>query len=163
MDSAERHERIESFGRAHALLVNALTQFPREMWQYRPSGTRWSIHEIIVHLTDSEANAYIRCRRVIAEPGCSVMAYDQDAWARSLLYHNQSTDEALDLFRLLHSMNYKLIRSLPELTWTNAVNHPEHGLMNLDRWLDLNERHVPSHIQQMKRNYASWRQIEKAS
>ena len=33
---------------------------------------RWSIHEIILHLADSEATCYVRCRHFIAEPGSSV-------------------------------------------------------------------------------------------
>jgi len=39
------------------------------MWQYRPAPDRWTIHEIVVHIADSEANSYIRCRRCLAEKG----------------------------------------------------------------------------------------------
>lgn len=61
MAPSERHSKIIAYGQAYELLSAALKQFPREMWQYKPGPERWSIHEIMVHLADSEANSYIRC------------------------------------------------------------------------------------------------------
>ncbi len=161
MTPEERRQRIESYGRAHAQLVNALTMFPREMWQFKPAPDRWSIHEIIVHLADSEANSFIRCRRLIAEPGQSVMAYDQDIWSRTLRYHEQSPEEALELFRLLRSMSYKLIRGLPESAWKHTVEHPELGSLSFERWLEIYEQHVSGHVEQMRKNYEAWKQTQK--
>ncbi|MCG8351220.1 MAG: DinB family protein [Chloroflexales bacterium] len=63
---------IESYGSAYNTLVTALQAFPAEMWQWRALPNTWTIHEIIVHITDSEANSYARCRRCIAEPGSTV-------------------------------------------------------------------------------------------
>jgi hypothetical protein len=40
----KRHEKIESYGGAHAALVAALPEFPREMWQWRGSPEQWTIH-----------------------------------------------------------------------------------------------------------------------
>ena len=74
MNSGMRRQQLESFGRAPALLSVALRQFPKKMWLYKPSADRWSIHEIILHLADSEASGYVRCRRFIAEPGSAVCA-----------------------------------------------------------------------------------------
>ena len=99
MTSEERQRKIESYGFAYQALVEGLKRFPREMWQFRPASDRWTIHEIIIRITDSEANSYIRCRRLIAEPGSTVLGYDEIKWARDLDYHSQSTDDALELFR----------------------------------------------------------------
>ena len=99
MTPEERDRKIESYGTAYDKLLSALEDFPREMWQFRPTPERWTIHEIIVHITDSEANSYIRCRRLIAEPGSVVLGYDENQWARELRYHEQSTQDALELFK----------------------------------------------------------------
>jgi len=155
MDS-KRLEKIDSYGRAHAELVEALKGFPREMWTFKPSPDRWSIHEIVIHIADSEANSYVRCRRFIAEPGESLMAYDENRWGQVLRYHAQSTEEAVELFRWLRSSSHHLIRSLPESTWSNTAYHPENGTMSLDDWLDVYERHVREHIAQMQSNYEAW-------
>jgi len=156
MINTERLQKIESYGQAYDKLVAALPRFPREMWQYRPSSDRWTIHEIIVHIADSEANSYARCRRFIAEPGSTVMAYDEMAWAQRLNYHAQSPEAAIELFRQLRAGSFELIKTLPEETWTNTIIHPESGVMTMDEWLDIYDRHIPDHIAQMQEVYAAW-------
>ena len=156
MTPEERKEKIESYSMAHARLVAALGRFPRAMWQYRPEPDRWTIHEIIVHIADSEANSYIRCRRFLAEPGSSVLGYDEERWARELRYHDRSADDALELFRWLRGASHALIVDLPESAWSNTVHHSENGVMTLDDWLDTYERHIPEHIAQMQRVYDDW-------
>ena len=156
MTTAQRAELIESYGNAYPTLQEAIREFPREMWQFKPAPNRWSIHEIIVHLADSEANSFARCRCFIAEPGKTIMAYDQDLWASRCDYHRQSTEDALELFRLLRKMSYDLIRRLPEAAWNSSVNHPEVGTMSYDQWLVIYEEHVRKHIGQMRRNLEAW-------
>ncbi|MCI0395557.1 MAG: DinB family protein [Chloroflexi bacterium] len=156
MTGEERQRKIESYGRAYETLVAALQEFPREIWQFRPAPDRWTIHEIVIHITDSEANSFIRCRRLIAEPGSTVMAYDENQWARGLDYHSRSTEEAVELFRWLRQSSYSLVRSLPEPVWANTIYHPENGQMTMDDWLDTYDRHIPDHVAQMRLVYADW-------
>ena len=155
-----RIQKIESYGNAYEALVAAVGKFPREMWQFRDEHGCWSIHEHVVHIADSEANSYIRCRRLIAEPGQSLMAYDENQWASALDYHGQSVEDALDLFKWLRRQNCQLIESLTEAAWSNSGYHPENGDMTLDDWLDVYERHVPEHLQYMQENYEVWRRRE---
>jgi len=162
MTAEERRKKIEAYGKGPAELAAELKEFPREMWQWKPAAERWSIHEILVHLADSEANSYIRARRFIAEPGKTVMAYDQEEWARKLRYPEQSPEEALELFRCLRRMTYKLIKPLPELVWANTVEHPEYGPMDFDRWLEIYAAHVPGHIKQMRGNLEAWKKQQQA-
>jgi hypothetical protein len=156
MTSNERRQKIETYGSAYQTLVSALERFPRQMWQFRPAPDHWTIHEIIVHIADSEANSYVRCRRFIAEAGKEVMAYDEMQWARSLAYHSRSPEESLELFKWLRQSTYHLIQTLPEAVWTNTVYHPEHGVMTLDDWLDIYERHIHEHVAQMQAVYDAW-------
>lgn len=153
-----RSKKIKAYGMAHQRLVSALERFPREMWQFRPAPDRWTIHEIIIHIADSEANSYIRCRRFLAEPGGAVLGYDENGWARNLGYHNQSTEDALELFKWLRHKSYTLIKNLPEPAWSNTINHTENGVMTMNDWLDTYERHVPEHIDQMQANFDDWLQ-----
>ena len=154
--SEVRKKKIESYGNAYSRLVSALKRFPKEMWQFRSAPERWTIHEIVVHIADSEVNSYIRCRRFLAEPGSTVLGYDEAGWARELRYHEQSTDDALELFKWLRHKSYTLIKDLPEAAWSNTVYHTEYGVMTLDDWLDMYERHIPEHIEQMQATYDDW-------
>jgi len=157
MTTDGRNRILESYGSAYEQLIAALEELPREMWTFKSSPERWSVHEIIVHIADSEANSFIRCRRFLAEPGSEVMAYDQDKWATALRYHEQSPDDALALFRLLRLTSYNLIKDLPESVWSNTIEHPENGTMTFDDWLHTYERHIPGHVAQMRRNHEEWR------
>ena len=160
MTPQERAEKIKSYRDAHALLVDALNEFPKEMWQFRDEHGCWSIHEHIIHITDSEANSYIRCRRIIAEQGEPLMAYDENQWAAALGYHEQSIEDALALFKWLRRKSYTLIKNLPEPVWARSSYHPENGDTTLDDWLDTYERHVPEHIEYMRENHAAWQKAQ---
>jgi hypothetical protein len=156
MTREERRNKLESFGGAPALLAGALRQFPKKMWLYKPSPEKWSIHETILHLADSEASAYIRCRRFIAEPGSPVLQFDAARWAGSLGYFHQSTREAIEIIRRLRKMTYQLLSSLPEPVWANTVEHPNEGMLSLEDWVEMQEAHIPHHIEQMRRNHDLW-------
>jgi hypothetical protein len=157
MNAAERQAKIESYGRAYETLTAALDKFPREMWHYRGQRDPWTIYEVIVHISDSEANSYARCRRCIAEPGSTVMAYDENVWAKMLNYGEQSADDAIELFRWLRNNTYKLINMQPEAVWSQTIMHPENGLMTLDDWLLVYEDHIPAHVRQMRLIYEEWK------
>jgi DinB superfamily len=152
----ERARKVEAYGNAYAELVQGIADFPREMWNYSADFDPWTIQEVIVHIADSEANSFVRCRRFIAEPGLDVMPYNEEAWAKALNYGEQSADDALQLFKWLRGNTYKLIKTLPESTWANTVHHPENGTMTLDDWLDVYVAHVPDHLAQMRRIHEDW-------
>jgi hypothetical protein len=156
MTPEERNRKVESYGKAHGLLVEALKQFPKDMWTFRPKDG-WSIHEIVVHITDSEANSFVRCRRLIAEPGSAVLGYDENVWAKALNYEEQSTDEAIELFKWLRRASYNLIKDRADSVAGNVIHHSENGPMTFDDWLDTYERHIPDHVAQMQRAYEEWK------
>ena len=127
------------------------------MWKFKPSQNEWSVHELIMHITDSEANSYVRCRRFVAEPGSGVWGYDGDKWAIGLNYHEQSVSDSLELFKWLRRRSYLLVKDLPDSVWTNTVNHSESGWMTMDEWLDIYERHIPEHLAQMNGVFQAWK------
>jgi DinB family protein len=153
--AAERSKLIESYGNAYNELMDGLKKYPKEMWGFKPS-EGWSIHEILCHIADSEANSYVRCRRFIAEPGSGVYGYDTDKWSAALNYTGQDVNEMIDLFRSLRRNSYLVIRNLPETVWANTVDHSESGAMTFDRWLDIYEAHVRDHLKQIDEVYREW-------
>jgi hypothetical protein len=153
----ERQARLDVYGQGHALMVAAAARYPRAMWQARPAPDLWTIHEILIHVTDSEANSYVRLRRLLAEPGSAVLGYAEMVWAKALDYHSQSVEDALELFRWLRGNSYKLLLSQPAEVWTHTVMHSDSGLVTMDGWLDTYARHVTDHIDQMDAVYQAWR------
>ncbi len=156
MNPDERQQKLTLYANAYDQLSSALENYPEDMWDFKPGPERWSIREILVHITDSEANSYIRCRRAIAEPGSAVMAYDEDQWARGLGYADQDPQAALALFKHLRGMTYNLVKGLPDAAWANTIDHPENGIMTLDDWLGVYANHVPEHIYQIQATHDAW-------
>ena len=148
---------LDSYKMGFNDLQNALREFPMEMWDFKPAPDKWSIKEILIHITDSEINGYMRCRMIISQSGSTITPYDQDAWAANLNYSASSIDTAQEIFRLLRVVNYSLLKNLKEETWNNYVSHPENGKITLKEWLNIYTSHVHTHINQMKRNYDAWK------
>lgn len=147
---------LDEYKSGYNILQNALREYPMEMWDFKPSSDKWSIKEIIIHITDSEINGYIRFRKAIAESGSDITAYDQDAWADKLHYSSRSIDSNLEVFRLLRVLNYSMMINLSDDVWNNFINHPETGKITLKELLKIYAEHIPVHISQMKKIYNEW-------
>ena len=128
MDVQKREAKIELYGKGYDLLIDMLKDIPQEMWKFKPEPKEWSVHEILVHLADSESNAALRARKLIVEPGGLLMGYDQDKWTVELDYHDQSYEDS-------------------------EYDEP----YTFEKWLDIYSGHIPGHIEQIKNNYKIWR------
>jgi hypothetical protein len=159
MDKHERHEKIELYGRGFDMLVEVLKDIPREMWNFKPTPTEWSIHEVILHLADSESNAALRARMLIVEPGGTLMAYDQDAWAVTLRYQEQDLEDALEVVRLARKTTYEILKKQPDEVFEHIVMHPEYKEpYTFDNWINIYSAHIPGHIEQINTNVKLWEQ-----
>ncbi len=158
MSQAERNEKIELYGKGFDLLLETLKDIPGEMWKFKPEPKEWSVHEILVHLADSESNAALRARKLIVEPGGMLMGYDQDKWTVELDYHDQSYEDALEIVRLVRKTTYELLKKQPAEVFEHSVKHPEYDEpYTFEKWLNIYSQHIPGHIEQIKNNYRIWR------
>jgi hypothetical protein len=158
MNKEERDEKIELYGRGFLMLIETLKDIPREMWKFKPEPSEWSVHEVLIHLADSESNAALRARKLIVEPGGAIMGYDQDQWTIGLDYHDQSYDDALDIVRLARKTTYALLKKQSDDVFTHTVKHPEYDEpYTFEKWLDIYSNHIPGHIEQIQNNYKIWK------
>jgi hypothetical protein len=159
MKREEIDEKLELYGRGYDLLTAALAEVPADAWKFRPAPGEWSVHEIIIHLADSETNAALRARKLAVEPGGTLMGYDQDLWAKGLDYHAQNADDALQLVKLARQTTYRLLKTLPDEVFSHSVVHPEYSEpYTFGKWLSLYSAHIPGHIEQIKNNARLWRE-----
>ena len=154
MNAEERGRKIEEYGRGYDLLVAALAEIPRASWSFKPSAEDWSVHEIIVHMGDSESMAALRMRKLIVEPGITLMGYDEAGWAGALNYQGQNADDSLQLIKLARQTTYRLLKSVSAEVFAQSVTHPDYGEpYTFDTWLNIYARHIPDHVEQMKKTY----------
>lgn len=158
MNREEINEKIEQYGRGFELLAAALAEIPKEAWSYRPAPDEWSVHEIIVHMADSESMSALRARKLIVEPGSTLMAYEEAKWADALDYKDQSAEDALEIIRLARQSTYELLKRQPDEVFTHSVTHPEYPdePYTFEQWLDIYARHIPDHVNQIKNNVKVW-------
>jgi hypothetical protein len=162
MNQDERNKLIEEYGNGYELLTAALTEVPREIWEFKPASHEWSLHELIVHMADSESIGAIRLRKLIAEPGGTLMTYDDAAWANELSYQNQSIEDALQIFKLLRQTTYRLLKALPDQAFTRTAVHPAYAEpYTMEQWLNIYTGHVRDHIDQLKETYQSWKETNR--
>lgn len=158
MDKHERDSKIELYGRGYDLLMETLKDIPREMWKFKPEPKEWSVHEVLVHLADSESNAALRARKLIVEPSGALMGYDQDKWAIELDYHDQSWEDALEIVRLVRKTTHELLKKQPDEVFEHTAKHPEYDEpYTFEKWLNIYSAHIPGHIEQIRNNYKIWR------
>lgn len=167
MNQDKRNELIEEYGRGYDLFAAALDQTPPDAWEFKPAPKDWSVHELIVHMADSECMGAMRVRKLIAEPGGTLMGYDDAKWAETLDYQNQSVEDALQLFKLTRQTTYHLLKTLPDRVYTYSVVHPElvypeYGeAYTLEKWLLIYTRHARDHVEQLKKTVRAWKEQNK--
>lgn len=158
MDKKERNEKIELYGRGYDLLKAALAEVPQEAMLFKPEPKEWSVHEVIIHIADSESNAALRARLLMVGSGGTFMGYDQDEWAISLKYHEHSIEDALETTRLVRKTTYELLKRQPEEVFSHSAKHPEsEDPYTLEKWINIYSAHIPGHIEQIENNVKFWK------
>jgi hypothetical protein len=156
MSRGERVSLIEQYARGPARLREALAKAPAEALQWRPEPGRWSVHEVVVHCADSEANAALRIKYLIAEKEPLIVGYDQDAWARLFDYHAQPLEEALGAAAAARDRTVPLLRRMTDADWAKAGRHTESGPYSAEDWLRIYAGHLEGHARQIERNVEAW-------
>ncbi|QQS35928.1 MAG: DinB family protein [Ignavibacteriales bacterium] len=157
-----KDESIRLYLEGYHKLKGCLDELPSEMWDFKPSPDKWSVREIVIHIMDSEINAYVRCRKIIAETGSTITTYDQDKWAQALNYKDHNIDIAVEVFKFLRMITHDLLMILPDSTWENFIIHPERGKIKLTDWLKEYIVHINKHCGQMQRNLDEWQKQNKS-
>ena len=138
---------IDEFELGYEKLLNKVHNLRDErLYRFKVNENDWSIKEIIIHIADVEMVGYLRIRTVIAEPGQTVMRFDQEKWAKELNYITNSVSQALEIVKVARATNAKLLRLIPIEKWTNTVMHSERGEMTLYQTVEYFTNHLLHHL-----------------
>jgi hypothetical protein len=116
----------------------------------RPSPDEWTPREIVHHLADSEAMAYIRLRRLVAEDDPLIQGYDEPEWARRLHY-DRPVEPSLTVLKGVRAASLDLLRALTPEEWERTGTHSESGTYTVDTWLGIYAEHSHEHADQIRR------------
>lgn len=110
----------------------------------------WSSRQILEHLLDAELVFSTRLRVAIADPGGAILPFDQDLYAARIPMGQVPDDLLLDALAALRGVNLSILRTIPDETWSQTVQHPEYGEQSLDRIVSIFGNHVSDHLGDLK-------------
>lgn len=116
----------------------------------RPLGPgKWSVRQVLAHLTDTEIAFGFRLRQAVAETGHVIQPFDQEKWAAG--YASADAEMALSLFSLLRKWNVQFLRGLAAEAFEKEVTHPERGTMKVRAIVETMAGHDGNHLAQLAR------------
>lgn len=141
--------------------IEFITNLPLECLFHRPDiEDAWLIHEHIIHLVDSEINAFLRLKTIIGQPGSDTFIVDESAWVENIDYEKESIGDYLDIFKLIRKIERDLlltcIKSKKDYS-ENYTIHASFGKVTINTWIKwYSENHINEHLDYMKRNLRDW-------
>jgi DinB superfamily len=116
----------------------------------RPAPGKWSVSEILAHLSEAEIVGGFRMRLILGAPGTPVAAFDQDAWVTSGHYDKRDPRKSLELFRAVREGNLALLKSLTPEQWKHYGMHAERGQESIEHITRMFAGHDINHLLQIE-------------
>jgi uncharacterized damage-inducible protein DinB len=146
LNDVSRQNLIRQITEAPAKLREAIKGLTEEQLDtpYRPGG--WTVRQVVHHIPDSHMNAYIRFKLGMTEQEPQVKPYKEKLWAELVDAKSSPIEPSLTLLESLHQRWTVFLRSMATADFARTVNHPENGMMTLDRVLQLYAWHGRHHV-----------------
>jgi hypothetical protein len=111
---------------------------------------KWSIHQIVAHLADTELVCQTRVRMMLFEDSPTLVAWDQDRWVNGWQREDETFEDTLERFRVLRESTLRLFRATPELDMRRYGTHTERGVQTAGDYLILLAGHDINHLSQIE-------------
>jgi hypothetical protein len=117
----------------------------------RPAPDKWSISEIVAHISDAELVVGYRLRAILGQPGTPIIGFDQDVWVKALHYDKRELKKSFAQYCALREANLALLKSLAPEQWKHSGLHNERGEESVERIVGMMAGHDINHIEQIER------------
>nr|WP_204343699.1 DinB family protein [Paenibacillus elgii] len=151
---------IEEYGRGYELLREAVEGLTEEELRFKPAPDKWSIHEILIHLADSELVSTQRLKKVLAEDEPLLTSWEQDVWAKNLGYEKQDRDQYLLLFQMLRAHMQPVLAHLTVDQSERVGVYEDGARFTFRQMLEYRVKHVRIHLAQIERMKEACRQSQ---
>lgn len=111
---------------------------------YRPEG--WKVRQLVHHLADSHANAYIRIRLALTEDEPAVKGYDEKLWAELADSLTAPLAPSLQFLAGMHARWAALLSSLTPAQFERTLRHPDSGTGTVERYTGIYAWHGKHHV-----------------
>lgn len=149
--TTDRATQLQRFRGGYEQVAEALEGAGDDELDREPEdGEGWTARRVVHHLANSEATAYVRLRRLVAEENPAIVGYDEAEFARRLHY-DRPIESSLAVLQAVRQASLDLLESLTPEEWERAGTHSESGAYSVDRWLEIYVRHPHEHADQIRR------------
>jgi hypothetical protein len=149
VSATDRESLLAHYRDGAAAVDDALAGISDEELDRRPASGDWTAREVVHHLADSEATAYVRLRRLIAEDEPLIQGYDEPEYARRLHY-DRPIEASMAVLRSVREASLGLLEVLTPDEWARRGTHSESGPYSVDRWLEIYASHARDHANQIR-------------
>ncbi|HEX7974293.1 MAG TPA: DinB family protein [Anaerolineales bacterium] len=133
-------------------LDQSLAQIPAKAQHTPLDWTGWSVHQIIAHLRDSEAQAYWpRLERTLNENMPVLDRFDGTTWMQEHYRPDEPTSAILADYRALREKELARLSSLQPGAWCRQARHPGWGVRTLQWLVEHSLAYTEMHLKQIKR------------
>ena len=119
---------------------------------YRYALDKWTLKEVIGHITDTERIMSYRLLRIARGDQSPLAGYDDESYVKEAAFHSCSLPELLKDFSAVRQSTVSLVRSLPEDVWSRKgiANNSEISVRALAYIIAGHELH---HVKIIKDKY----------
>jgi len=151
-DSALRPNHLEVIRQLPKNLVAAVHGFADAQLDTPYRGGGWTVRQLVHHVADSHANAYVRVKLALTEDWPTIKPYEEAEWAK-LADSQLPIPVSLDLLTALHIRLSALLDSLPDEAFERGYTHPALGRQTLEQVVAMyawHSRHHTAHITSLR-------------
>lgn len=141
-----RQNLINQFEAGGSKLREAINGLTSEQMQMRIGPGDWSIHELVIHLMDSDSIAIDRMKRVITQDDPMLLYAYESAYVQKLFSHDQSIDDAIQLFEIGRRQFSRVLRLLPDDSFERVGTHDKTGKISLQQLVEAYVNHLDHHL-----------------
>jgi hypothetical protein len=132
------------------ILRGLLASVTEEQTAWKPSPDRWSIAEVLEHMSHVEGHGFrLRAERMVKEENPVLEVYDQEALSAEGQYSGRDVEDSFDHFEEQREDNVAWLTSLPARAISRTAQHQELGTITLGQLLNEWAFHDLGHLRQI--------------
>jgi len=113
----EGNDVVQALERQGTETVAMLSGLSEQQGGYRYAPDKWSLKEVLGHVTDSERIFAYRALRIARNDATPLRGFEQDDYVRAAMFGNRTLVDLLDEFTAVRRASLLLFRSLDAQAW----------------------------------------------
>lgn len=144
------HPALDQLAATPEILRILMAGVTDDMAVRKPAPDRWSLAEVLEHLSHSEGHVFrARLDLILATDGATVTPYDEKEFDASGTYSGNDAEESFAHWEEQREAAVELIRTLDATKLRRTGHHEEFGLFTLENLLNTWVCHDLGHVRQI--------------